>query len=150
MMRNRSVTAISTLVRWREFQEQRAAIELGQRSLETAQAAQGEQLAETLVDDVRQHLSGLLADSRIDLTRFQITAAIEDSAWQALQSSKAALVVAQQHQDMAQAAHLQTRASTRVAETREQHLMTIERDVEEKATFDRMAELYRPAKGLKR
>jgi hypothetical protein len=142
-MSNRPLAAISTLVRWREFEEERASIELQRTSVEVEHAIACVDAADVTIAKVQQRLGALLEAPDMDLMRLQLATQIEDAAWRTLQASLDERALAQQEKDKARAGHLQTRARTHVAEARKQQMAAVRRDHEEKMSFDRMADLYR-------
>lgn len=145
MTRNKPISAIATLVRWREFRQKRAAIAFQSRSHEASLARSCSEEARAKVDDIRAQLSSMLSERSIDISQLQWVSQIEDITWQQLQSAQAELSQTVEAQSLAQAAHLAARAQTEVAAKRSQHERAIGSDRDEKAAFDRMAELYRPA-----
>ncbi|WP_206409757.1 hypothetical protein, partial [Lysobacter enzymogenes] len=82
------IGAIATLLRWREFQEDRAADAYGRRVEQTRHAAQRSEQAQARVDEVRQAQARLL-EGALDLDRLRAVAAIEDAAWRRAQAAHA-------------------------------------------------------------
>lgn len=140
-MNQRQAPAISTLVRWRAFQEavaERACQHTARRVLESSSAL------ESAVDDanaIERRREVMLDAGLIDLTLLQAIADFERRAWDAVDVRKEALRNHERERDDAVAEHLSARSRTRVAETRRDATLAAIADQEEKRMFDRMSSL---------
>ena len=138
--------AIATLLRWREFQEDRAADAYGRRVEQTRHAELRSEEAQARVDEVRQAQARLLEAGALDLDRLRAVAAIEDAAWRRAQAAQAEQRDAQAAQLRAREAHVAARGDTRVARSRHDRVAAQVRDREEKRQFDLMADLFNQSK----
>lgn len=140
-MNQRQAPAISTLVRWRAFQEavaERACQQAARHVLESSSAL------ESAVDDanaIERRREAMLDAGLIDLTLLQAIADFEHRAWDVVDVRKEALRDRERERDDAVAEHLSARSRTRVAETRRDAILAAIADQEEKRMFDRMASL---------
>lgn len=134
--------AIATLLRWREFQEERAADAYGRRVEQTRHAALRSEQAQARVEQVREAQTRLLESGALDLDRLRAVAAIEDAAWRRAQAAQAAQREAEAAQQRARDAHVAARADTRVTRSRHDRVAAQLREQEEKRQFDRMADLF--------
>lgn len=135
-------TAISTLVRWREFEEARASDEFRRCAVHTRSVAERVEGALGAIERVQQHRTALLDAPQVDLAWFQMAAQIEEAAWHRLEAMQAEHAAAQQQQDTALGNHVGARTRTRVADARHQRMTAAEMEHAEKQTFDWMADLY--------
>jgi hypothetical protein len=134
--------AVSTLLRWREFEEARASVVFLQRCHETRQALSRMEEAQGVLQAINARREELLAADSVDLVLLQAVAGFEAQAWSRLDTRRDEHAAARRQQDAAQDEHVAARARTRVAQTRHERLRAGERDQEEKLMFDRMADLY--------
>lgn len=148
-MNGKSLEAVATLLRWREFREGRAEDALRRRAAETLRADQRCAQAQTRVQEIHGAQDALLAAGELDLERLRALAAIEQAAWTRLQDAQAAHRTAERSQDAARQAHVAARADTRVAQSRLDRLSAQERDRAEKRQFDQMADLFNHTRGLR-
>jgi hypothetical protein len=140
-MNQRHAPAISTLVRWRAFQEavaERVCQQAAGRVLESATALQS---ARTDADVIVRRRSEMLDAGMIDLGLLQIVAEFERKAWDVVDARRETLRMHERERDDALAEHLAARTRTQVAETRRDRVVAEARDQEEKRLFDRMASL---------
>ncbi|MBW8808390.1 MAG: hypothetical protein JF591_06055 [Lysobacter sp.] len=141
-MNRKPSAAVSTLLRWREFEEARASTVFLQRCYETRQALSRMQQAQDVLQAINARREELLAADSVDLVLLQAVDAFEAQAWSRLDTRRDEHAAARRQQDAAQDEHVAARARTRVAQTRHERLRAGERDQEEKLMFDRMADLY--------
>lgn len=141
-MNRKPSAAVSTLLRWREFEEARASEAFLRRCNETAQALERMQQAQAALEALNARREQLLGADRVDLTMLQAIDAFQAQAWGRLDTRRDEHAAALRQQQAAQDEHVAARARTRVAETRFDRLRAGERDQEEKLMFDRMADLY--------
>lgn len=141
-MSGRKLPALGALVRWRDLAETRAADAFRNSNDEVRRARQQSDSARGKAMDIQRRRGEMLSAARIDPARLQYAADIEERAWNVALAQRAELEAAEQARDAAQAAYVDARAQTRVVEARHERLSTIECDRQEKATFDRMADLY--------
>lgn len=139
--------AIVTLLRWREFQEDRAGNAFRQRTQDAEHAAQRTRQADQRVQEIRGVQDGLLEAGVLDLDRLRAVATIEDAAWQRLQAVEAEQRTADAAQSAARDLHVAARGDTRVAQTRRTRVAASEREREEKRQFDHMADLFNQGRG---
>ena len=139
-MNRKPSAAVSTLLRWREFEEARASTAFLQRCHETRQAFSRMQEAQDVLQAINARREELLAADSVDLVLLQAVDAFEAQAWSRLDTRRDEHAAARRQQDAAQDEHVAARARTRVAQTRHERLRAGERDQEEKLMFDRMAD----------
>ena len=141
-MSGRKLPALGALIRWRDLAETRAADAFRSSNDEVRRARQESDSARGKAMDIQRRRGEMLSATSIDPTRLQYAADIEERAWSAALAHRAGLEAAEQARDAAQAAYVDARAQTRVVEARHERLSAIECDRQEKASFDRMADLY--------
>lgn len=140
-MSGRHAPAISTLVRWRAFQEalaERACQEASGRVVEANAEHAKARDAATAIEGRRVEM---LSAPALDLTLLQAVAEFERLAWDEEAVRRGALRERERERDEALSAHLDARTRTRVAETRRDRVVAEARDREEKKLFDQMSSL---------
>jgi hypothetical protein len=143
-MSGRKLPALGALIRWRDLAETRATDAFRSSNDEVRRARQqsDSDSARGKAMDIQRRRGEMLSAASIDPARLQYAADIEDRAWSVAWAHRAELDAAEQARHAAQAAYVDARAQTRVVEARHARLSAIECDRQEKATFDRMADLY--------
>lgn len=140
-MNDRHAPAISTLVRWRVFQEALAERNCQQASGRVLQANAEHAKARDAATMISGRREELLSGGALDLTLLQAVAEFERVAWDEEALRRDALRACERARDEALATHLDARTRTRVAETRRDRVVAEARDQEEKRMFDQMASL---------
>lgn len=139
--------ALNALLRWRELEESRAAVGLASATQVYERAKALTQSQALTVEGIQRERAGLMEGS-IDPAVLQLAAAIEDGAWKSLEICRSSESVAHEHQEGAHQALVDARAHTRVVEARHVRVTAVQRDREEKAMFDRMADLHTLTRSL--
>jgi hypothetical protein len=141
-MSGRKLPALGALIRWRDLAETRAADAFRSSNDEVRRAREHSDSARGKAMDIQRRRGEMLVAACIDITQLQYAADIEERAWSDALAQRAELQAAEQAREAAQAVYVDARAQTRVVEARHERLSAIECDRQEKATFDRMADLY--------
>lgn len=140
-MSARYAPAISTLVRWRAFEEALAERGCQQASARVLAANDALDKASAVAETIARRRDELLSAGALDLTLLQAVAEFEGLARDEESRRRDALRQCERERDEAIAAHLDARTRTRVAETRRDRVVAEARDQEEKKLFDQMASL---------
>lgn len=140
-MSARYAPAISTLVRWRAFEEALAERSCQQASARVLAASDAHEKACAAADAIARRRDELLSAGALDLTLLQAVAEFEGLARDEQARRLDALRERERQREEAIAAHVDARTRTRVAETRRDRVVAEARDQEEKKLFDQMASL---------
>jgi hypothetical protein len=140
-MSARHAPAISTLVRWRAFEEALAERSCQQASARVLAANDAHEKASAAADSIARRRDELLSAGALDLTLLQAVAEFEGLARDEEDRRREALRQRERERDEAITAHVDARTRTRVAETRRDRIVAEARDQEEKRLFDQMASL---------
>ena len=140
-MSNRQAPAISTLVRWRAFQEALAERSCQEATGRVAKARDEHATACEAAATIGRRREDMLSAGILDLALLQAIAEFEREAWDEQVARRDALHERERERDEALSAHFDARTRTRVAESRHDRIAAELRDHEEKKLFDQMASL---------
>lgn len=149
-MNRKPDTALATLLRWREFEEQGAANRYQQRTVEVVRSQERRAQAHEALAQVQRRIEQAMAGEHLDLAALQLANRFEERAWQAVDDRQADLETACTAQAEAQGVHVQARARSRVVASRHQRACARESERLDKLAFDRMADLLASARGTSR
>jgi hypothetical protein len=134
-------TALTALLRWREWDESRAEIALAQSSQKLESAKAGRETQHDTVTAIQQRRSRML-EGTLDPALLQVASEMEANAWRVLEACQADEALAEDRRNIAHQTLLDARARVRVVEARHSRVVAVERDRHEKVLFDRMSDLH--------
>lgn len=133
--------ALSTLVRWREFQEAKAEILYQKCAAEAGIAREAKVAAQSVVDAIESRRTAVLSSSALDIAYTEMLAAIAERAWGDLDSKNEADAQAERNRLDALSMHHAARTAVQVAELRHGEFVRAGRDAAEKRMYDQMQDL---------
>lgn len=150
MKPGRNSDAVTTLIRWRGFQEARLADGYRRCAVGTAVAQKKLIDAQALIKGLESARFQWMMAGPLDFARLEISRQLEDAAETEAGRRQEEHEAARAREDEARRGHMESRAQTRVAEMRHQRLLASELEEEDKRLFDRMADLFESTRRRKR
>lgn len=133
--------ALSTLARWREFQESSAKIAYQGRAAETRQAIDARIAAQALIDRVESRQQAAWSSSRLDLAYAEVLAEIAATAGENMERRVEAHAQAERNRVEALTAHHEARMAAQAVQRRREELVRLDREASEKRMYDQMQDL---------